>query len=285
MGHTLILLPDQPFSLSLTLGCGQAFRWEQDGAGWWEGVVGNELIRIRQEGQVLTFTGTCEEDLIEYFALDLDLSVVLDSIDRDPFIHAAIEECAGLRILRQPPWECLLSYICATNTNIPMVRKRVRLLAETLGERIPGTAQFTFPTQQVFSGICIEPLDRCRLGYRKDYLASTACRLAAVDGWEELTRALSYEGARQELIGLPGIGPKAADCVLLFGFTRYEAFPVDVWIRRIMQQYYPDTAAEGPFTPKEYERIRRFARGYFGRYAGYAQEYLYGARMGAAAVP
>jgi len=284
MGHTLILLPDQPFSLSLTLGCGQAFRWEQDGAGWWEGVVGNELIRIRQEGRVLTFTGTDEEHLIEYFALDLDLPPVLDSIDRDPFIHAAIEECAGLRIVRQPAWECLLSYICATNTNIPMVKKRVRLLAETLGERISGTGQFTFPPQQVFSGRCIEPLDHCRLGYRKDYLASTACRLAEVDGWEGRIRALSYEEARVELTALPGIGPKAADCVLLFGFSRYEAFPVDVWIRRIMQQYYPDTAAAGPFTPKEYERIRRFARGYFGRYAGYAQEYLYGARMGAAAV-
>lgn len=285
MLHTLALSPDRYFSLSLTLGCGQAFRWEQDAAGWWEGVVENEMIRVRQEGRVLTFTGTCEEHLIEYFALDLDLAPVLDSIDRDLFIHAAIEECAGLRIVRQPPWECLLSYICATNTNIPMVKKRVRLLAETLGERIPGTGQFTFPPQQVFSGTCTEPLDRCRLGYRKDYLASTACRLAAVDGWEERTRALSYEEARAELISLPGIGPKAADCVLLFGFSRYEAFPVDVWIRRIMRQYYPDTAAEGAFTPKEYERVRRFARGYFGRYAGYAQEYLYGARIGAAAVP
>lgn len=285
MAHTLVLSPDHFFSLSRTLECGQAFRWEHDTADWWEGVVGDEVIRVRQEGRVLTFTGTSEEHLTEYFALDLDLAPVLDSIDQDPFIHAAIEECAGLRIVRQPPWECLLSYICATNTNIPMVKKRVRLLAETLGERIPGTDHFTFPAKQVFYGASTELLDRCRLGYRKDYLASTACRLAAVDKWEERIRALSYGEARTELTGLPGIGPKAADCVLLFGFSRYEAFPIDVWIRRIMQQYYPDTAAEGPFTPKEYERIRRFAQGYFGRYAGYAQEYLYGARMGAAAVP
>lgn len=285
MVQTLLLSPEQPFSLSLTLGCGQAFRWEQDAAGWWEGVVGDAVIRVRQEGRVLIFTGTSEEDLSAYFALDLDLPAVLDSIDRDPFIHAAIEECAGLRILRQPPWECLLSYLCATNTNIPMVKKRVRLLAEILGDRIPGTDLFSFPRQEVFLKECTGQLDTCRLGYRRDYLATTACRLAGVDGWEGRTRSLPYEEARADLTSLPGIGPKAADCVLLFGFEKYEAFPVDVWIRRIMQQYYPETAADGPFTPKEYERIRVFARRYFGRYAGYAQEYLYGARMGAAAVP
>lgn len=285
MVQTLLLAAEQPFSLSLTLGCGQAFRWEQDPAGWWEGVVGDEVVRVRQEGQVLTFTGVSEEDLSAYFALDLDLPVVLDSIDRDPFIHAAIEECTGLRIVRQSPWECLLSYICATNTNIPMVKKRVRFLAETLGDRIPGTDQFSFPRQEVFLKECTRQLGTCRLGYRKDYLATTACRLAGVDGWEERTCALPYEEGRRDLTRLPGIGPKAADCVLLFGFEKYEAFPVDVWIRRIMQQYYSETAANGPFTPKEYERIRVFSRRYFGRYAGYAQEYLYGARTGAAAVP
>ncbi|ACL15925.1 DNA-3-methyladenine glycosylase family protein [Methanosphaerula palustris] len=285
MAHTLNLSSDQSFSLSLTLGCGQAFRWEQDEAGWWEGVVGDEVIRVRQEDRSLTFTGTSEERLIEYFALDMDLAHVLETIDRDPFIHAAIEECAGLRILRQPSWECLLSYLCATNTNIPMVKKRVRLLAESLGERIPGTDQFAFPVPSVFNETCAEPLDHCRLGYRKGYLATTACQLAAEGGWEGRVRAQPFEEARQVLTRLPGIGPKAADCVLLFGFSRYEAFPVDVWIRRIMQQFYPETAAEGSFTPKEYERIRRFAWEYFGEYAGYAQEYLYGARMGAAQIP
>ena len=115
----------QPFSLDQTLGCGQVFRWDRAADGTWNGIVGNSVIRIRQDGRRLIYEGASEKFIREYFSLDMNLVPVLASIDRDPFIHTAIRSCKGLRLIRQPKWECLVSYICSTNSNIPAIRKRI----------------------------------------------------------------------------------------------------------------------------------------------------------------
>lgn len=276
---TIQLRPDQPFDLDLTLACGQAFRWEKT-EGWWRGVVDDRAVRIRQDGDLLTFEGTDEGFVCDYFRLDQDLPAILSSIDRDPAIGAAIRECRGLRLVRQPPWECLVSYLCATNTNIPAVKRRVALMAERYGRPIDGSSgtAYAFPGAEALAAVSRSELWDCKLGYRTDYLCDAA-RLACEDpDWAERVAALPFEEARQALMRFKGVGPKAADCVLLFAFGFFEAFPVDVWIRRIVgETYLPDLAGKG-CTPAEYERIRRFARDYFGEYAGYAQEYLYCAR-------
>jgi len=278
--QTIVLRTDQPFSLDHTLGCGQAFRWEQ-ASGWWCGVAGGRAIRIRQDGRELAFEGADPGFIREHFQLDLDLNAVLASFDRDPVIGSAVRRCRGLRILLQEPWECLISYICATNTNIPAVKKRVALLAQEYGSEIIGGAfpAFAFPAPGELAGACNDDLRLCRLGYRAPYVCETIERIAADPGWEERLSAMPYEEARRELMSLKGVGPKAADCVLLFAFGKYEAFPVDVWIRRIMvNNYLPELERERGCTPGEYDRIAGFAREYFGAYAGYAQEYLYCAR-------
>jgi N-glycosylase/DNA lyase len=122
----LRLTKNQPFSLDVTLSCGQVFRWEKEQNGWWGGIVGNRAIRIRQDGTTLTWEGAPRKFIEHYFSLDQDISAITASFDRDPFIHAAIDRCHGLRLVRQPPWECLISYICATNSNIPMIKRRTR---------------------------------------------------------------------------------------------------------------------------------------------------------------
>lgn len=129
---TITLRPDQPFDLDRTLSCGQAFRWEKV-EGWWQGIVEGRAIRIRQDADLLTFSGVDAEFICDYFRLDQDLPGILSSIDRDPVIARAIQECWGLRLVRQQPWECLASYICATNTNIPAVKRRIALMAERFG--------------------------------------------------------------------------------------------------------------------------------------------------------
>ncbi len=186
-----------------------------------------------------------------------------------------IRACKGLRILRQDPWECTLSYLIATFSNIPTIQRRIEALARTLGSAIPyhGNTYYTFPGPEAFSMTCGPFLEICRLGYRGPYLQETACRLAQEPEWADRIRNASYEEARRLLMDLRGIGPKAADCILLFAFQRYEAFPVDVWIQRIMQERYP--ALQGKST----EAIRRFGQELFGEYAGYAQEYLYASRQ------
>ena len=271
---TLRLRSDQPFHLSHTLSCGQVFRWEER-EGWWWGVVGKCVIRIRQEGDSLTFFGAPRTWVCQYFHLDADLPAILSTFRSDPSLQQAIEACKGLRIVRQPAWECTLSYLLATNSNIPMIRRRIGLLARELGEPVEknGTTFYTFPYREAFSDACESAVERCRLGYRTSYLLQTACRIAGEAGWEERIGALPFEEARTELMNYRGIGPKAADCILLFGFQRYEAFPVDVWIRRILEQHYPWLTEK-----KGYEHLRKQAQQYFGPYAGYAQEYLFSAR-------
>lgn len=274
---TLTLRPDQPFNLDHTLSCGQVFRWEQRN-GWWYGVVGERVLKVRQEKDTLTFHGAGRKFFRDYFQLDADLPKIHNSIDRDPVIHAAIEAYRGLRIVWQPPWECTLSYLCATYSNIPIIRKRIELLSHQFGDEVwfEGVRFYTFPSPEQLSSHCCDQLNGCKLGYRAPYLHETACRLGREPGWEEKVASLPYEEARHYLRTLKGIGPKAADCILLFAFQKYEAFPVDVWIRRIVERHYPQYATyhKGDVN----ERIRQFGMDFFGPYAGYAQEYLFCAR-------
>jgi N-glycosylase/DNA lyase len=277
------LSPDQPFSLDQTLGCGQVFRWERTNEGEWCGVVDGKVIKIRQNGSTLVFEGANTPFIRNYFSLDLDLEKVIKTFDRDPFIHAAIGSCTGLRLIRQPPWECLISYICSTNSNIPTIRRRIAAIAEKFGKTVEfeGKTVYTFPEPSSISCEGNEGLAVCKLGYRQPYVFRTSCLVADVNQWEETIRRLPYEDARKELMKLHGVGPKAADCILLFAFQKYEAFPVDVWIRRIIQQnYIKSLDLESGLTSRDYDTIRRFARQHFGEYCGYAQEYLYAAREG-----
>jgi N-glycosylase/DNA lyase len=274
------LREDQPLDLALTLSCGQAFRWDlRDG--WWEGVVGDRLWRVRQDGDRVVFQGPGIRAVRSYFALDEDLSGILSSIDRDPVIHRSIGACRGLRILRQDPWEILISFICSTNTNIPRIRKMITSLAAGFGEAVPyaGKPLYSFPRPESLAEYCGDDLGACRLGYRERYVAETAVKVAEDSGLLGRIAGLPFAEARAALLSLPGVGPKAADCTLLFGYHRLEAFPVDVWIRRIMYAYYlmPPPGSREP-SEKEDRRIRRFGREHFGAYAGYAQEYLFCAR-------
>jgi N-glycosylase/DNA lyase len=279
-----ISLPaDLPFSLHQTLGCGQVFRWEQTEEGWWYGVVGDKVFKIRQDESNLVFEGAKTAFIRNYFSLDLDLEEIIKSIDQDPYIHAAIRKCPGLRLIRQPKWECLISYICSTNSNIPMIRRRIGSIAQQFGKEITFEEKtyYSFPDPSAISCSGRHAITDCKLGYRAPYVLDTACKITDIRPWEDTLIALPYEDARRELMKLPGVGPKAADCVLLFAFQKYDAFPVDVWIRRIMHHNYIKTLnTDSGLTGKEYDRIRNFAKSHFGDYCGYAQEYLYAAREG-----
>ena len=268
---TLKLRLDQPFSLDHTLSCGQVFRWEKDG-GWWYGVVDGKVLRVRQNGRKISWQGVDEAMIRHYFQLDLDLPEILASIDRDPLVHAAVAACNGLRIVAQPPWECLASYICATYTNIPVIKKRISLFSARYGEEIPfrGKTYYSFPTPETLAEAGECELRECRMGYRAPYLCRTAGVIAGDPGWEQRIYALPYLEARKDLLRLKGVGKKVADCVLLFAFQKYEAFPVDVWIRKILQGRYAETGES-----RKDEEIATFGRERFGPYAGYAQEYLF----------
>ena len=274
--HHLTLDRETPFDLGKTLSCGQVFRWKKDD-GTWTGVIGEQVVSIRQGGSRLSWSGTGKDTIVRYFSLDTDLPAILEEIDRDPMIHRAIGQSKGLRIVRQPPWECLASYIIATFTNIPSIKRRIGLLCQAFGKEICAGSEpwYSFPDPGSLKdgGDCL--LDTCRLGYRAPFLCETAGRIAADPGWADRVASSSYEDARSMLMHYKGAGRKVADCVLLFGFGRLNAVPVDVWIERILRTCYFDNNPTGTMT---YEYMRHFAQDYFGEYAGYAQEYLFSIR-------
>ncbi|MEM3458745.1 MAG: DNA glycosylase [Candidatus Bathyarchaeia archaeon] len=281
----ILLSRSCPFNLDVTLCCGQVFRWDKMGE-WWFGVTGEKVFKIRQIGEELEFENADEDFVREYFGLKDDLPKILSQISKDKHVKTAIVKFKGLRILRQDPWECLISYICATYKNIPAIKKMLLNLSRKFGEKavFEGRDFYTFPTPETLAKANKRELLECGLGYRAEYVLETAKMVHNGNSCLEDLKKANYLKARSELLKLPGVGSKVADCVSLFSLEKLEAFPVDVWIKRIILKYYADHF-ESEFTKKilahksfgkaEYEKMSLFGRKYFGEYAGYAQEYLY----------
>jgi N-glycosylase/DNA lyase len=275
---------DVPFNLDATLCCGQVFRWERRGE-WWFGVVGDHVGKVRQTGDVLEFSGVDEAFVTCYLSLDHDLERVAGEIGRDEHVRAALHEFSGLRLVRQEPWECLVSFICATYKSVAAIRQMLQRLSARFGERVvfEDCEFFVFPSVARLARAGLGELEACGLGYRARYVSETARMVAEGFDFEAL-RKVPYDEAKRLLLSFPGVGRKVADCVLLFGLGKLEAFPVDVWMKRVLLRHYAASfdkafvkklSEQGSPSDSQYERLAGFGRAYFGRYAGYAQEYLY----------
>jgi len=274
-----------PFNLDFTLCCGQAFRWNKRGE-WWYGVVGKRIFKMRQNNKGLEFENVDAEFIKDYLGLFDDLPNILLRINKDKHMKATINEFRGLRILRQEPWECLISYICATYKSIAAIKRMLLNLSMKFGERaqLDGYKFHTFPTSARLAKATLQELTDCGLGYRAKYVLETV-KMIHENGFDlEALKMMTCEEAKTELLNFPGVGPKVADCVMLFSLGKLEAFPVDVWMRRVILRHYsqhftPEFAErlsrEESLSNSEYEKLNLFGREYFGEYAGYAQEYLY----------
>ncbi|MDO5843850.1 MAG: DNA glycosylase [Methanocorpusculum sp.] len=267
-------LEETPFNLDLTVSCGQAFRWKKIND-FWYAPVGESVWKVKQEEDTLLYEGASENELINYFALDIPLDNILKDIDRDTLIHSAVEQCRGLRILRQPKWECLVSYICATCANIPGITMRIENLSKKFGQTLHcDNMEFhTFPSIENIACEPTESVRECKVGYRDKFICGAAENALNNKHWSDEIASLDYICAKSKLMELNGVGPKVADCVLLFAFEKYEAIPVDVWIERILRTKYL-----GGDKKLSYSKASEYARNHFGKYAGYAQEYLFAER-------
>ncbi len=278
-----------PFCLEHTLNCGQLFRWEKLGD-WWYGVVKDTVVKIKQDTDNLmfhTFPKEVTTEFIEkYFRLNDNLPYIISQINKDENIRKAVQSCHGLRISRQEPWECLISYICATYKNIPAIKTMILNLSKRFGKKITfdGYDFYTFPNPRALAYASLEEIRCCKLGFR----AKRVLEVSRIMDREEFNlkdlREMDFEKARQSLLSLPGVGQKVADCVLLFSLDKLEAFPIDVWMKRAILDFYPSyfertfvkrVSGKSSITPREYQIISLFGREYFGKYAGYAQEYLF----------
>lgn len=256
------------FDLRQTLESGQVFHWHADGAGW-TGVIGKEVVRVEQVGETLRVSPGHEELVRHYFGLDHPLEKIVASFPHDAAMDAARDFCRGLRIIRQEPWECVATFITSAMKQVPHIRQISLTLRQRYGEPI-GPSAHAYPVPERLAAAGEAELRMAKLGFRAKNLALTARMIA--DGAMDLgaIRSLPTAQARAELCRLPGVGEKVANCVLLFAYERLEAFPIDVWIERVLRELY--------FKRKRNvtsRRLHEFAAEYFGPFGGYAQQYLF----------
>lgn len=265
----VIVVPDMRIELDVsldpTLGCGQAHRWIKKGD-IWEGVLGKEIISLKQTEDGFECSGTDDRTMIlDYFRADDDLNeIYTDCSKNDPYVASLAERCPGLRLLRQDPWECMATYLLATNANVKRIGCMVENVCREFGKDLGG--RYSFPTpEEIIDGE--SRISNCRLGYRDERFVELAHRVADGDIDPYELRKMDYQGCVNMLLSIKGIGPKVADCIALFSMDHLEAFPIDARIGRMMKERYGQDG--------NYRDISDYARRRFGRYAGYAQELLY----------
>ena len=245
--------------LSQTLDCGQAFRWEeQDGK--WHGVAFGKFLELEIKDSVIILYNTTEEDFnniwCDYFDLERDYGKIITEISTNEILKTASDYGKGIRVLNQEPWETLCSFIISQNNNIKRIKGIIARLCENFGEDKGG--YYSFPTAQKIASLTLEDLSVLRSGFRAKYILDAATKVANGEVNLEILKELSIEEARNELMKIKGVGPKVADCALLFSHRHISAFPKDVWIKRAMEVLF------GGKLPKEAEK-----------YAGIVQQYIF----------
>ncbi|MCD4821893.1 MAG: DNA-3-methyladenine glycosylase 2 family protein [Methanococcoides sp.] len=264
----------EDLNLEYTLDCGQVFRWDRDGD-WWTGVVNGAVARISQDsetGDLLVDSSLDEDFFYSYFRLDDDLTAIFKQINKDEHMDVAINKYRGLRLIRQDPWECLISYMLATASNIPRIKKNIYMLSALFGEEIEN-GHYSFPKVEALAAASCEELFECKMGFRTARIIKAANAVANGDIVLDELFSLDYSEAQKKLMKLEGIGEKVADCILLFAFEKMEGFPVDTHVEKIVKAYYGnDPYFEGNPTKS---KIGKWGRHYFGEYCGYAQQYLF----------
>ena len=269
MKTVCIEAPD--FDLAVTLDSGQVFHWVAEGAGY-VGLIGECAVYAEQRGEQLFVTGATTREAAHYFALDHPLGEICSAFPDDPAMCAARDYCRGLRILRQPLWECLASFITSSMKQVAHIRQMSRELRRRFGEprAIADVELYSFPSAARLAEVTEKELRECALGYRAMNLLGTARLVASGEADLDAWRALSDDELRARLCSLPGVGAKVANCVMLFAYERLRAFPIDVWIERVLKQRY--FAGKRKVTA---QKLREFCDSYFGEHGGYAQQYLF----------
>jgi len=286
----LIEIKAPDFDLAMTLDSGQVFHWEKSGDGF-IGTIGDQAIYIEQRGSQLQVGGgkleclkhsSLHDTVSHYFAVDHSLDEIGASFPNDPAMNAARNFCRGLRIIRQPLWECLATFICSSMKQVTHIRQISKKLRERFGEPLKidppsprlrwggAITMFTFPSAERIAASSEMELRKCALGYRAKNLLATARHIGSGDVDLVTLAELSDLDLRERLCALPGVGAKVANCVMLFAYERLRAFPIDVWIERVLREKYFPRARR-----LNAARLRAFTEEYFGTHGGYAQQYLF----------
>ena len=277
-----ILKKPETFNLKDIFECGQCFRWNEEENGSYTGIWKENVVNIKKEREDFVFTGICEnnnleEEIQKYFDLDRNYEEIKKELSKkDEYMKTSIAYGKGIRILNQDLWETIISFIISANNNIPRIKGIIERLSKAYGDKIKwkGKEYYTFPTPMQLKNVTVEEYRKLGLGFRDVRLYETTKMIleGKVD-LQELKNNPNTVEVREKLLTLSGVGSKVADCILLFSdLKRLEVFPIDVWVRRVMNDLYIQNEDEAKVSKKEIENI---AKNKFGNLAGLAQQYLF----------
>ena len=265
--------------------CGQCFRWNIEDDGSYTGVVRNNVLNVKKEENSIVIKGMCEDNLEElckdYFDLDTDYQKIKNKLSKlDNNLRVSIKYGKGIRILKQDIWEALISFIISANNNIPRIKGIIERISKQYGEEIiwNNKKYYTFPNPEQLSNASVSDLRKLGLGFR-DVRVFETCRLINqnIISIEELEKIKNIDKLKEQLLRFPGVGPKVADCIMLFSMKKLEVFPIDVWVKRVMTELYGDEIRKlkDNSTIISNKQILEYAQQYFGNLAGVAQQYLF----------
>lgn len=269
MTRSLCSIAAPGFDLSLTLNCGQVFHWRAQGAGWL-GVIGEEPCYLEQQGDSLLVPTAMAEKVSAYLALDHDMAAIRATLPRDAAMQAAAAALGGIRIIRQPFWECVATFITSAQKAVPHITQISHTLRQRYGRAVTyeDATLYAYPEPAALAALEESDLRACALGYRAKTLLKTARMVASGEVDLAHIATLKTDAALAELTRLSGVGEKVANCALLFAYERLDAVPIDVWIARILRETYRKTRSNPA-------QLKAFAAKHFGPYAGYAQQMLF----------
>lgn len=267
-----ITVPAKDFNLVHTFDCGQCFRWNQNPDGSYTGVAGGRAATLRENGDEIIIENCTDEDFDsfwrDYLDLGRDYGAVKAAVSINDVMRAAVEYGSGIRILRQEFFEALISYIISQNNSIPNIKRVVERLCAAYGKPIDfhGETRYAFPTPEVLASLEVSDFRSLGAGFRDRYISGAAKLVAEGAISRESLCAASTEDARRELMKIKGVGNKVCDCVLLFALGKYDLFPTDTWINKVMAENFDSDSVKGAKSAGE---------DLFGQYSGFAQQYLF----------
>jgi N-glycosylase/DNA lyase len=261
-------------NLENTINSGQVFLWKQNQNNWF-GINGQDVLRITDSGKIKSYA----KQKIDFLREKDNLEEILKSISKDKTTRLAVKKYLGMRLLRQDPFQCLISFIVSSNSNIPKIKTCLENICKNFGEKVffENKEFFLFPEPKTLSSASIQEIRNCGTGYRSKFIISASDMVYSGKINFEYLKKCEYFKAKEIILKIPGVGNKVADCVLLFSLDKLEAVPLDRWIIRIMEKYYPNIfeISTKTITNKQYEILHEKIINYFGPYAGYAQQFLF----------
>ena len=257
-----------------SINSGQVFLWRKNG-NYWYGIDGQDILKISNSGNIRSYKNI----KTDFFRKRDNIEKIIKSISKDSITKKAVKQYAGLRILEQDPFQCLISFITSSNSNIQKIKSSLEKMSKKFGVKVKFDNQefFLFPKPEKLANASINEIKSCGVGYRARFIKEAANRTVLKKINFEYLKKSSYQDAKDEICLIPGVGNKVADCVLLFSLNKLESFPLDRWMIRILEKYYSDKfqLETKTITEKQYGILHEKIVNHFGPYAGYSQQFLF----------